>query len=166
MNTPLHAQKLFTLDEMLSLSQCKNLDAFEKIVLSNHYSIQPAQRLPPSLREMYTYTDKINPATGTYNSATWLVVKGTGRDYRYVNFSFTNKDHYNRLVKLLEQRGFVYLKSNGGDVGKGVRALADYLRNGKTGIVISLKDDPSTKIVTCEIAITSISTPRWPDDEK
>ncbi len=166
MNTPLNAQKLFTFDEMLSLSQCKTLDAFEKIVLSNHYSIQPAQRLPPNLREMYTYTDKKNPATGTYNSAAWLVVKGTGRDYRYVNFSFTNNEHFNELSKLLKQRGYVYLKSNGGDMGKGVKALVDYLRNGKTGIVISATDDPSTNIVTCEIAITTITTPRWPDDEK
>lgn len=166
MNAPhLYAQKLFTLDEMLTLSQCKNADDFEKIILSNHYHKQPAQQLPQSVKMLNSYVDKIDPASGTYNSAAWLVLKGTGRDYNYVNFSFTNQNHYNQLVLLLKQRGFVYVKSNAKDFGNNGKALVNYLRNGKTGIMVTLRDGGSTKITTCEIAITATITPKWPDDE-
>lgn len=168
-NNHVSAQKLFSFDEMLNLSLCKNVTAFEKAIKPFGYNKLPAQKLPAYVQEFYSYADKPNDATGIYNTADWIVFNDKSGLHRYVNFSFVNKDHYNSIMQLIIRKGYVFVKSSSSNQNKGPAVFMQYFRKGNSGLQISLSDAliyPSTKITKSEISITTITTPIWPEGEK
>jgi hypothetical protein len=162
---PGYTQKLFTLDEMLTLSKYKDVVAFEKALNPFGYNKVTTPSPPASVAELYTFTTNQNPATGTYNRVDWIVFKEKGSLQQYVNFGFADKVHYNEVVSLLMKRGYGTVKSAIKDLGGGFKAYIQFVRNETTGLQLTISDAliyPSTKISTCEISITSIHTDKWP----
>lgn len=161
------SQRLFSLNEMAQIASYQDHVSFGKYLATQGYLLEDMPSTMRGIKEFYSYKDRYTKADGTANTCNWTIFDDKNGLHKYVSFGFSDKDHFNSIMKTLMARGYALVKNQQKDLGGGYVSLGQYLRKGKVGILATITDEKiqNSKSATFEIAFTIISTPNWPVDE-